>query len=307
MHNLRRKLTFLMLVLFVLAFFFPKSNTGSDNQTSAASSDGAYDTSGNTVNDELKSNTASSTILSDKEERYVAHRGYSTAAPENTLTAFKLAGISAFWGIETDIQQTADGYFVCFHDDTLDGITDGHGAIAEYNFAPLEELTFTSGSNLDMYPNERIPTMDEYLKTCIEYNCVPIIEIKKLTDYDGFLQVIYDNGLENKCIVTGQIEDLLEIRNRNADIFLMVVGYSNIEPQKYLELLSTLSAPKGMLYNYPVVTEDIVAEFKAQGNYFGVWTLETTEEAEPYFQYGADYVVTNTIPGRDNLMINTTE
>jgi glycerophosphoryl diester phosphodiesterase len=34
--------------------------------------------------------------------KYVAHRGQSMNAPENTIPAFELAGRSGFWGIECD-------------------------------------------------------------------------------------------------------------------------------------------------------------------------------------------------------------
>ena len=40
------------------------------------------------------------------------HRGYSAAAPENTLAAFRLAGENGFWGVECDAIRSADGAIV---------------------------------------------------------------------------------------------------------------------------------------------------------------------------------------------------
>ena len=307
MHNIRAKLAVVALVLFVCGLLFPASYYEQSKPNTDTESTDKPVTSAEPINEELLSNTETQTILSEQKTRYVAHRGYSAAAPENTSIAFELAGKSAFWGIETDIQETSDGVFVCMHDDTIDRTTDGSGTISEYSYGAVSELSITSGANIDKYPYLSIPTMQEYLEICKTYNCVPIIEIKHITNHEGFLKLITDNGLHDKCIVTGQIEDLTKIREIDDTIFLMLIGYSNIEPQKYKELLDTITGNKGILYNYPAVTQDVVTMFHNDNTYIGVWSLETYEEAEVYFDYGADYVVTNEIPGRDDLMINTNE
>jgi Glycerophosphoryl diester phosphodiesterase len=48
----------------------------------------------------------------------IAHRGASADAPENTLAAFELARRQQADMIELDVQLTADGEIVVFHDDT---------------------------------------------------------------------------------------------------------------------------------------------------------------------------------------------
>ena len=60
-----------------------------------------------------------------------AHRGASSYAPENTLMAFYKGLELGANGIETDIQLSADGVPVLFHDDTLDRVTDRTGPLAE--------------------------------------------------------------------------------------------------------------------------------------------------------------------------------
>ncbi len=306
MHNIRAKLIVLALVLFLCGAIFPESNY-EQATTHTPEAKIMPSASSEPVNGELMSNTETETILSEKKTRYVAHRGYSGAAPENTYIAFELAGKSAFWGIETDIQQTFDGVFVCMHDDTIDRTTDGSGTVAEYTFDALEDLSITYGANADKYPNQKIPTLQEYLEVCKTYNCVPIIEIKHVTDYEGFISLITENGLHDKCIVTGQTDDLTSIREFDDTIFLMLIGYSNIDAEQYRKLLKPIAGNKGVLYNYPAVTADVVNMFHNDGCYIGVWSLDTYEDADKYFDYGADYVVTNNIPGRDDLMINTSE
>ena len=50
----------------------------------------------------------------------IAHRGASAYAPENTMPAFELAVRQGADMLELDVQRTADGVLVVFHDDTTE-------------------------------------------------------------------------------------------------------------------------------------------------------------------------------------------
>ena len=296
MYNIRRLLTIAAVILFIISI----ASSVFGGRTHSQPSDGGAASPGGEAAD-----TAFS--IPEGGEHFVAHRGYSAAAPENTALAFELAGKAAFWGIETDICETYDNEFVCMHDDTIDRTTDGEGEVGDYTYMTLRTMSVDAGANIDRYGQLKIPSMVEYLNICVTYNCVPIIEIKKIKDYDKFLQTIYNSNLQSRCIVIGQIEDLREIRARDEDIALMVVGYSNIEYTRYIELISEISGIRGILYNYPSVTEDVVNEVHSYGLLCGVWSLDTAEEAQQFMSYGVDFVVTNEIPGATNLMINQNE
>lgn len=246
-------------------------------------------------------------LFEGNKERFVAHRGYSNVAPENTSVAFELAGRSGFWGIESDIIETADGVFMCMHDDTVDRTTNGTGKAAEMSYDQISELKIDGGNNVAQYPDLHVPTFIEYLNTCVIYDCVPVIEIKSIKNYDTFLETIYNSGLQDRCIITGGIEDLREIRARNNSIPIMVIGYSNKDYGFYTNLMKEFPDNSGILYNYPVVTQAVVDELHSKNMYCGVWSLDTAEEAEKFISYGVDYVVTNDIPGGLNHMINENE
>lgn len=114
----------------------------------------------------------------EKRTLAVAHRGYSGAAPENTLAAFRLAGEMGYYGCEFDIQPTADGVWVVMHDDTVDRTTNGSGKVTELTYAELSNFTIDKGNGLEKYPNEKIPTLEEALDACLEYSLRPVIEVK---------------------------------------------------------------------------------------------------------------------------------
>ena len=96
----------------------------------------------------------------------IAHRGFSSAAPENTLAAFDLALESGFPNIELDAQLTTDGFAVVIHDETLDRTTDGSGAVAKSTLGEIKGLDAGSWfPNADErgYVALRVPTLDEVL------------------------------------------------------------------------------------------------------------------------------------------------
>jgi glycerophosphoryl diester phosphodiesterase len=76
--------------------------------------------------------------------RPVAHRGLHDAAAgiiENTPSAFK-AAVAANYAIECDIQISADGEAMVFHDHTLDRLTEASGRVDAFTAAELKRVPF---------------------------------------------------------------------------------------------------------------------------------------------------------------------
>lgn len=88
----------------------------------------------------------------------LCHRGYhdlSRGIVENSLSAFS-AAINAGYGIELDIQLSADGQAVVFHDDTLDRVAEATGPVIERTAAELGTIRLK-------HSEDRIPTFAETL------------------------------------------------------------------------------------------------------------------------------------------------
>ncbi len=86
---------------------------------------------------------------------FIAHRGASQLAPENTLKAFQLAEQLGAKMFECDVLLSQDAIPMIFHDDTLERCTNGQGEIRETPAALLK--------NLDAGQGQSIPSLQELL------------------------------------------------------------------------------------------------------------------------------------------------
>lgn len=107
---------------------------------------------------------------------FIAHRGASHDAPENTVAAFNLAWQQGADGIELDIHLTRDGKIVCSHDANTARTTGQAVSIAEATFAELRRLDAGAWKGT-RWRGERIPSIDEVLAAVPEGKTV-FIEIK---------------------------------------------------------------------------------------------------------------------------------
>jgi glycerophosphoryl diester phosphodiesterase len=107
-------------------------------------------------------------------EPAVAHRGLWSRGgpPENSLGAFQAACARGF-GIELDVQLSADGEGMVFHDETLERMTGVPGRLADRTAAELSELRLLG-------TDERIPTL---LEALTEIGRRALVQIELKTPY----------------------------------------------------------------------------------------------------------------------------
>jgi glycerophosphoryl diester phosphodiesterase len=94
--------------------------------------------------------------------RVIAHRGFSGAAPENTVAAVRAAIDIEADMVEIDVTLSADDHVVVIHDETVDRTTDGTGEVSRFTLAEVQRLD--AGSWFDpIFAGEVVPTLDEVL------------------------------------------------------------------------------------------------------------------------------------------------
>ena len=124
-------------------------------------------------------------------ERSIAHRGLhgalltpigrtETGAAENSMGAFIAASDRGFW-IECDVQSSADGEAMVFHDTTLDRTTHSSGPIGERTLAQLREVRLRGPVHRDSRVKggifDTIPTLAE-VRSMVRERIGLVIEIK---------------------------------------------------------------------------------------------------------------------------------
>jgi len=106
----------------------------------------------------------------------IAHRGFSSEYPENTLIAVRKAVDAGSDKIEVDVHQTKDEKIVVIHDPTIDRTTNGKGEVGEFDYATLEKFDAGSWKN-PRFKNEYIPQLEEILEIVAGVSNI-IIEVK---------------------------------------------------------------------------------------------------------------------------------
>lgn len=105
--------------------------------------------------------------------RLCAHRGFNTAAPENSLPAFGAAVALGATEIEFDLWETKDGEIVSVHDSKLDRVSDGTGYVWDYTLEELRAFNFGKGFDC-VYDGLKVLTFEEILK---KFSCHVIMNI----------------------------------------------------------------------------------------------------------------------------------
>lgn len=227
--------------------------------------------------------------------KFVAHRGLNDIAPENSIPAFREAGIAGFWSAECDIQRTSDGVWVVMHDKTVDRTTNGTGNVKDMTLAQIKSLNIDVGNNIGLYPNLKVPTLEEYLNVCKQYGMVPMIEIKSdflASDYPSFIEILRKTNYEEKAIVI--CFDLLilwEIRKLTKKTTVQYIA-----PISEVSLMHVKNMGNAQIDpDFNTVTKELVDLAHSKGISVNTWAVDSYDTATTMISYGVDMISSNRI------------
>jgi glycerophosphoryl diester phosphodiesterase len=106
----------------------------------------------------------------------LAHRGLTSRAPENTFAAVQAAIDLGADGVEVDVQATADGDAVIFHDPGLGRLTARSEAVQDLSLAELVRIPYrdpVTGKSTE----EKIPSLNAFLNR-FGGKCLLFLELK---------------------------------------------------------------------------------------------------------------------------------
>lgn len=233
----------------------------------------------------------------------VAHRGASAYAPENTITAFQLAGKLGADAFELDVQETKDHELVLMHDTTLSRTTDVERVfpdrapwrVRDFTLAEIRRLDAGSWF-ADKYEGEPVPTLDETLHEMNGSGLSLLLEIKAPELYRGIEDRVADElGRNASWLSPGR----LIVQSFS---WASMRTFHSIMPEVPIGLLGTPSIadlPKVAAYAshinppYGNLSAQYVRRVHSLGMAVFAWTVDNPDVMRRLLTYGVDGIITN--------------
>ena len=175
-------------------------------------------TRGNTICAEIKKPTRASSKIT-----VIAHMGYCSAVPENTLSSIRMAAAVGFSEVEFDIRFTKDGIPVISHDETINnyGRTTDGSIIQDPIY--IRDLTYKELKAYDfgirkgqIWKGEKAATLDSALKICAESGLRPNLDIKsdgRMTEQMlcGIYSLVKKYNLQGRVVYVSNVMRYLNV------------------------------------------------------------------------------------------------
>lgn len=133
----------------------------------------------------------------------VAHRGYSSVAPENTLAAVAAGMRTGAEYVEIDVHTTADGLPVVLHDQTVDRTTEGSGDVAVLPGAQVTALDAGSWFS-PAFAGQNLPTFAQVLDLLETGSSTLLLELKgpeTSAEVERVVDMVVEAGLEDRVVL----------------------------------------------------------------------------------------------------------
>lgn len=229
----------------------------------------------------------------------IAHRGYAARAPENTLSAFRLACAHHAAWIELDLQATRDGVPVVLHDTSLARTTALKARLAAVDYATVRTLDAGSWFSQE-YSGEQVPRLVDVLST-VPRDVTLDIEIKPSAGRGStgrrlcrdVLDLIDTHDRSGSAIITSFSLSVLEtVRAHHAFIRLGLLGHRSVFRPS---LISQLQDVQATFYFQNVLTMSrrLASRLADHGIRSGVFTANSIRAFAHARSCGVDYVITD--------------
>lgn len=226
--------------------------------------------------------------------QYVAHRGASYYAPENTLGSICLAWKLGCYGAECDIQLTQDQKIVLSHDSNTERMTGLKLDIAKTSYSDLKKLCIKlSATNSSWFDGENIPLLKDVLKT-IPDDRVLVIEIKCGNEvFPELLKVIRKHWRTGKiAFISFNFETICQAKSIFTDVPCFYLSSLKDDIIKRIPEIKKAKLD-GVDANYKAIDQQLVEELKKAQLELWCWTVDTMEETIRMRDLGVNVITTN--------------
>ncbi len=226
--------------------------------------------------------------LGDQTE-ITAHRGASADAPENTMAAVNKAIEDGADWVEIDVQETADGEVVVFHDQDFMKLAGNDLKIWDATAKDLEQIDIGSWFGPEFHA-ERVPTLAAVLQACKGKARVNI-ELKS-----------YGKNVK----LEQRVAELVEAHEMESDIVIMSLKNDMVSKMKSLRpawkvgLLTSVAIgdltkenADFLAVNAGLATRDFIRSAHARQKEVHVWTVNDAVTMSTMIGRGADSLITD--------------
>ena len=155
----------------------------------------------------------------------VAHRGLMESYPENTLVSLESALLCGASFLEFDVQCTADGHLVVFHDTDLLRTTGIQGNLFEMSYEELKNIRAHEPERFSLaFFNQHIPLLSDVVQLLQKYpRATAFVEIKEETlEQYGTEQIMPDllktlDIIHSQCVIISYDESAIEYTKKYSD------------------------------------------------------------------------------------------
>jgi glycerophosphoryl diester phosphodiesterase len=233
---------------------------------------------------------------------FVAHRGESFIAPENTLAAIRLAWAHNDDGIEIDVRLSKDNKIVVIHDSNTRRTSGVSGRIKSLTLESLKKFDVGIWKG-KKWQNERIPTLEEVIKTIPNGKFV-MIEIKSsITIIPILKKIIQKSSINNSQIKLAGfgIRKMSEVKKAlpQFEVYrIKRVDRENIILNSYRLNRLIKSAKRynldGVSLSYSRwLSRKKIEKIKSSGLKVFVWTVDKPSNASRLINEGIDGIISN--------------
>ena len=222
-----------------------------------------------------------------------AHRGSSAEAPENTLSAIRLATAQGTDWVEIDVQEARDGTLVLLHDEDLRRVAGDPRGVWELDHSALARLEAGAWFS-PRFAGEPIPTLAEVLDFArgrIGLN----IELKhhgyERRLIESTIDLVRAAGMGSDCRLTS--EDLCALRRVKdlaQDIRVGWIVDADPGDPSSLEL-------DALSLHLPLATSRLIRACRAAGVETHVWTVNERTDMIRLIRLGVTSIITDTPDG----------
>ncbi|MCX4759235.1 glycerophosphodiester phosphodiesterase [Kitasatospora purpeofusca] len=225
----------------------------------------------------------------------LAHRGASSAAPENTLLSDEVARRAGADWIENDVQPSKDGVPHVLHDDTVDRTTNGTGRVRDLTAAQLAALD-AGAWFAPTAAGARVPTLAAQLDDLRTRGGNLLLEIKGPHTRDEVARIvkdIRDRGMAGRVFVQSFETDALRHTRELAPELPLGLLRSSLDADPVAVArdlgLSAYNPADTALATRP----DVVPALHAAGVAVNAWTVDAPARWKALDAAGVDGIITN--------------